>query len=97
MKLVVSREAEEELAEAAEWYERKRAGLGVELVMVVDAALESIARDPFTSAPWRSDRTYRMKVLDRFPFLIFFEVEPNRILIHAIAHARRRPGYWQSH
>jgi len=33
-------EAEEELAEAARWYETKRVGLGVELVAIVDGAFE---------------------------------------------------------
>ena len=34
--LRVPPEAEEELAEAAEWYEAKRPGLGIELVAIVD-------------------------------------------------------------
>ncbi|MBW2525943.1 MAG: hypothetical protein JRI23_17300 [Deltaproteobacteria bacterium] len=39
-------EAEEELTEAAQWYEAKRPGLGVELVMLVDRAVEEIREAP---------------------------------------------------
>ena len=37
MRLRVESDAEEELTAAAEWYESRRAGLGVELVAVIDA------------------------------------------------------------
>ena len=46
MRLRVESDAEEELTAAAEWYESRRAGLGVELVAVIDGALEvSCVRD----------------------------------------------------
>ena len=46
MRLRVESDAEEELTAAAEWYESRRAGLGVELVAVIDAALEAIVAAP---------------------------------------------------
>src|SRR5207237_42273 len=46
--LRVLREAEEELAEAAEWYESKRAGLGIELVASVDRAFDEIRDAPLS-------------------------------------------------
>ncbi len=39
-------EAEEELAEAAAWYEARRVGLGVELIAVIDRTFEEIADAP---------------------------------------------------
>ena len=27
---------------------------------------------------------------------IVYEIEPHRVVIIAVAHARRRPGYWKS-
>ncbi len=94
MRPLVSPEAEEELAEAAEWYEKRRAGLGLELVAVVDSALEAIAGAPLSHPLWRSDRPYRKKVLQRFPYVLFFSCEDNVVVVVAIAHAKRRPGYW---
>jgi plasmid stabilization system protein ParE len=85
-------EAEEELAEAAAWYEAKRTGLGVELIAVVDRAFEEIADAPL--ALWCDDRPYRGKIVTRFPYKIFFRVEGETVLVMAVAHASRRPGYW---
>jgi plasmid stabilization system protein ParE len=87
-------EAEEELAEAAAWYESGRAGLGLELIALVDRALEEISDAPLTCALWRDDRPYRRKILTRFPYVIFFRVEGDAVVVVAIAHAKRRPGYW---
>ena len=93
-RLRVAPEAEEELGEAAAWYEAKRPGLGIELVAVADRALEEIADAPFACGPWRDDRPYRRKVLTRFPYVIFFRVDPDAVVVLAVAHAKRRPGYW---
>lgn len=93
-RLRVSPEAEEELAAAAEWYEARRAGLGVELVASVDGAFEEILAAPLSYATWRTDRPFRKKVVRRFPYVIFFTVDEDAVVVVAIAHARRRPGYW---
>ena len=87
-------EAEEELAQAAEWYESKRAGLGVELVAIVDRAFDEIRDAPLSFALWRSDRPYRRKILKRFPYVVFFRAESDTIEVVAVAHAKRRPGFW---
>jgi hypothetical protein len=41
---------------------------------------------------WRSDRPYRKRVLGRFPYVIFHVIEA--IVVLAVAHTKRRPGYW---
>jgi plasmid stabilization system protein ParE len=87
-------EAEEELAEAAVWYEARRAGLGVELVAIVDRAFEEIADAPLVCGLWRDDRPYRRKILARFPYVIFFRVDADTVVVLAVAHSKRRPGYW---
>ena len=92
--LSVLPEAEEELAEAAEWYEAKRPGLGIELVAIVDCAFDEIREAPLSYAQWRSDRLYRRKVLTRFPYVIFFRADEVAVEVIAVAHAHRRPGYW---
>ena len=93
-RLRVAPEAEEELAAAAEWYEARRAGLGVELVASIDGAFEGILAAPLSYAMWRPNRPYRKKGVRRFPYVIFFMVDERAVVVVAIAHARRRPGYW---
>jgi plasmid stabilization system protein ParE len=87
-------EAEEELAEAAAWYEARRAGLGVALIAHVDRAFDEIQEGPHACALWRDDRSYRRKIVPRFPYVIFFRVVGEEVEVMAVAHARRRPGYW---
>jgi plasmid stabilization system protein ParE len=87
-------EAEEELAAAATWYESKRAGLGVALLVTVDRAFEEICDAPTSHALWRADRSYRRKVLKRFPYVVFFQMNDDAALVVAVAHAKCRPGYW---
>jgi plasmid stabilization system protein ParE len=43
--------ASAELDDAAEWYERQRAGLGRELILEVRAAIRSVARSPKAGSP----------------------------------------------
>lgn len=33
--------------------------------------------------------------MTRFPFCLFFKFEGEDVILHAVAHQRRRPGYWQ--
>ncbi len=93
-RLRVLPEAEEELAEAPEWYESKRLGLGVELVAIVDRTFDEILDVPLASPLWRDDRPYRRKALTRFPYVVFFRIADDLIEIVAVAHAKRRPGFW---
>lgn len=91
-------EAEEELTEAAAYYEARRRGLGVEFIMAVDAAFSTIADAPLAFPRWRDDRSYRKYVLQRFPYLIFYTCSQldDEVMVVAVAHAKRRPGYWLS-
>ncbi len=93
-RLRVAPEDEDELAATAEWYEERRAGLGVELVAIVDRAFEEVLAAPLSYARWRPDRPYRKKLVKRFPYVIFFTVEDDVVTVIAVAHAKRRPGYW---
>jgi toxin ParE1/3/4 len=94
-RLVVLPEAEEEISAAAEWYESQKTGLGVELMAEVDEALVDIADRPEAWPLWRDDRAYRKRLLTRFPYVIFYElVGRDRVDVVAVAHARRKPGYW---
>ena len=94
MKLIIAPEAEAELAEAAAWYEERRAGLGVQLVADIDRAFEAILESPLVYPPWNAGPAHRRYVVRRFPYLVFYEVVDEGVIVRAVAHAKRRPGYW---
>jgi hypothetical protein len=43
-----------------------------------------------------AQRPVRKWALRRYPFCLFYVALDARLVILAVAHVRRRPGYWQS-
>ncbi len=95
MKLQVHVDAGAELDAAAAWYEREREGLGEELVEEVGRAFAVILAAPTTWRFVRRSTGMRRLVLSRFPYAIFYAASEKWVRVFAIAHQKRRPGYWQ--
>ncbi|MBI3014373.1 MAG: type II toxin-antitoxin system RelE/ParE family toxin [Candidatus Tectomicrobia bacterium] len=87
-------EAEEEFREAARYYENEAPGVGVAFVAEVRRAITSIIENPYAAPAVGSG--IRRKVLSHFPYNVLYAVEPELIVIVALAHQRRRPRYWQT-
>jgi plasmid stabilization system protein ParE len=92
----ISEEADAEMAEAARWYEEHRAGLGSEFLDAVDEAVVRIGETPRMGSPvpGTSDQSIRRRPVRRFPYHVVYLELSDRLQILAIAHDRRRPGYW---
>jgi len=91
-------DARAELRSAALWYEEQREGLGTEFLTEVALTLDQIGRAPESRQLWTGldDRTpaIRRHTMHRFPYVVAFERHQRRVLVLAIAHAKRRPLYW---
>lgn len=87
-------EAEQDLADAAAWYERHREGLGHEFLDEVLAMLVSIAETPLIYSDVH--RNAKRAIIRRFPFGIYFRVENETIIVLAVMHASRHPRRWKS-
>jgi toxin ParE1/3/4 len=85
-------DAATELTEAWDWYEAKREGLGGEFVICVEAAIARAARNPDVNP--RVHGEVRRALVRRFPYGVFYLVEDQALLVLAVAHVRRTPGYW---
>ena len=83
----------EELDDAAAFYENASVGLGSELLEEVRRLIDKLRDNP-ALAPL-IDNEFRSAVLSRFPFNIIYSIEPRYILVIAVAHQSRRPGYWR--
>lgn len=86
-------EADAEFRAAASYYEGQRAGLGDDFADEVEQAVQRIAQAP-QAFPFHGSSGLRKCILRRFPYTIFFQELQDRIWIAAVAHQRRRPGYW---
>jgi len=84
------------MAAAARWYETQRPGLGTEFLGAVDTTVVQIAEAPRVGSPVPrvSDQTIRRKAVRRFPYHVVYIELSDRLQILAVAHDRRRPGYW---
>ena len=87
-------EAEQELAEAIAWYDAQRPGLGLRFQEAVEASVLFIRRFPRSGSRYDRQGT-RKHVMRGFPYNIFFLELTDAIWIVAVAHQRRRPGYWR--
>ncbi len=87
-------EAEEEFREATRYYETKAPGVGVAFVAEVRRAVRWIIENPYAAVAVGSG--IRSKILNNFPYNIFYAIEPDLILIVAVAHQKRRPRYWKA-
>jgi plasmid stabilization system protein ParE len=94
LPLIVTPEAEQDLAEAKVWYDGQRPGLGQEFILCVEEALDRIRLIPEgTSEVFPG---VRRVVLRRFPYGVFYCVDPDLIAVIAVYHSRRDPRGWQS-
>jgi plasmid stabilization system protein ParE len=83
-----------ELGEARNWYEKRSPVSAVAFAQEVARAIAQIAEAP-NRYPSAEHGTRRF-VLRRFPFNIFYRADARAIVIVAVAHQKRRPGYWSS-
>ena len=88
--------ADEELIDEIVRYELRREGLGTEFLNTVREALRLITENPGAWQASEHERDVRRFVMDRFPFTIVYTELADEILVIAIAHASREPGYWRT-
>ena len=92
-KLDLHPEAVAEARAAREWYEERSAVAASRFVVELEHALERINDSPESWPPYlHGTRRY---LLRHYPYQVVYRVAGDRVQVIAIAHARRRPGYWR--
>ncbi len=86
-RLIVRPNAEADLREAFQWYESKRAGLGDQFLLEIEAAIQSLKTDP-ERRPFYY-REFRRLLTQRFPYKIFYRAENGRVTIFRVLHVKR--------
>ena len=85
--------AEEEMTEAAIFYEEQAQGLGAEFLYDVQSAINRLRENPMLGHAVTD--ALRRSLLSRFPYFLIYAIEPDELLIIAVAHQRRRPDFWR--
>lgn len=84
--------AEEEMLEASQYYERQAPGLGFGFLAEVQRVVHSVVENPQVGTVVR--QPIRRRLILGFPFGILYRVDANEIVIIAVMHLSRHPGYW---
>jgi plasmid stabilization system protein ParE len=91
-------EADAGFREAGRWYQIRRAGVGAELFDAVEATLRRIVEFPRAGAPVprvSRDLPVGRLAVERFPSHVVYLDTPDTLRVLAVAHDRRKPGYWK--
>ena len=81
-----------EYQEAARYYAGCQGGLDLRFMASVETVVRQIAAAPDR---WRIlERDVRRCLTKVFPYAILYTIEPDRVLIVAVMHCHREPGYW---
>ena len=92
-QLYLHPEAVEEAEVVARWYRERSPRTAARFVDEVNQAIDRILGAP-NRWPLGSSGTRKIK-LPCFPFAVIYRESGDIIQILAVAHGRRRPGYWR--
>jgi plasmid stabilization system protein ParE len=86
-------EAIAEARDAREWYAERSSVAGDAFMAELDVAIDAICRSPHRwTTHLHHTRCYLMK---RFPYMVVYRVTDEKLQVVAVAHGKRKPGYWR--
>jgi plasmid stabilization system protein ParE len=86
-------EAIAEARDAREWYAERNSAAADAFMAELDIAIDQICDSPDRWAPYlHGTRRYLLK---RFPYLVVYRTGADKIQVIAVAHGKRKPGYWR--
>jgi toxin ParE1/3/4 len=91
--IVLSDDARTDALDAFDFYEARSRGLGERFRDHVDFAMRQIARDPERYPIVYRD--LRRRLVERFPYAVFFKVYPDLVFVVGIMHGRQNPERWK--
>ena len=86
-------DARVEFIDEVAYYEDIQRGLGERFRVSVEAAVALAAALPYAGSPHRYGT--RRVFPKRFPYAVIYAVQATEIVVFAVAHFKRRPGYWR--
>jgi len=93
MDIELHPEADLEFIEAAQRYESRVTGLGSRFIDEFEGLKDLLRVQPEIGV--RITKPFRRAVFRKFPFSLIYSIEGSLIWVVAVAHQRRRPGYWR--
>jgi plasmid stabilization system protein ParE len=96
-RVVVRPEIEQDLAAAADWYDKRDVGLGARFIEETLEVFDSLAVNPFLNSRRHPSKDVRWRYPEHFPYRIIYEVqEPEKtVIVAAIIHAAMHDRHWK--
>lgn len=86
-------EALAEYDEAARYYAEQQPDLDLRFIYSIEQTIERILESPMR---WRTfEEDVRRCLARTFPYGVLYTIEPDFVLIVAVMHCSREPGYWK--
>lgn len=92
-RLIIKPQAEEDIQDIFNWYERKAEGLGEYFLEDLDSKIEKIKMQPEAYQFHLAD--FRFAFLDRFPVSVHFKIESDTIFIFGVFPTAKNPKKWR--
>jgi len=83
-----------EFLDSVSYYETVQPGLGERFRLSILAAVKLACAMPFAGSPYKYGT--RRVFPKKFPFSVVYFAGDDEIIIFAISHFKRKPGYWRS-
>jgi len=88
-KLEIRPLATMEILEAFDWYEQQREGLGIEFLKELEIFYTTLLRNPNSYGYY--DKSVRQGKIDRFPYVVVFEIFDEVIAVYSVFMTRQDP------
>jgi plasmid stabilization system protein ParE len=86
-----------ELDHAARWYQRRSPSAAEKFLTTIERTLVHVRTMPQAAPRWPNesvDADVRSLPIAEFPYMIVYLNDDDGIVVLAVAHGHRRPGYW---
>lgn len=94
LKIELSPAAEIDFDDAVAWYEAHDECVKIDFIEAVDSTLKFVQASP-ASFPITHGSTVRKALVKKFPFIVLFTVEADRIYVYSVFHTSRNPIVWR--
>jgi len=92
-RVAIDARAGKEMRHALRWYMGQNPTAAQRFQTAVDDVVQKVGGAAEQGVLYR--HRFRWIRLHKFPYLVYYEIrDPQPVLIYALAHAHRRPGYW---
>src|SRR4051794_25212949 len=94
-RIVISRNARNDISNAARWYKRQRTELGNEFLQEIQSALDRAAANPYGFQCMRHKPEVRRVLTKRFPYRVYFIRRRSEVVVFRVLHTSRHDREWE--